>query len=234
MTISTLDAVGLGKLMCAVTDEILWGPAAEWVQTQNRGSHLVCRVGSGQATYHRYEPKRKQHQITYGKRMILDKFQPDRASGWLSSREIRQRGYFEGQVTTLNLLAHTCCHEFAHLLQQVSGKRYRGSVHNRDFYTILDQLHQSGGAQETRRQLAATAEKADMPMPHKVMPELDEGRPFNQWSRGDRVGFMAGKKPVEGKVIRVNPKTCTIEGVGVSRGMRYRVPPRLLYALRNG
>jgi hypothetical protein len=233
MTISTLDAFSLGKLMCAVTDETLWEPSAEWVQTQNRGSQLVCRVGSGQATYHRYEPRHKQHQITYGKRMILDKFQPDRASGWLSSREIRQRGYFEGQVTTLNLLAHTCCHEFAHLLQQVSGKRYRGSVHNRYFYSILDQLHQNGGAQETRRQLAIHAKEADMPMPHEVMPELDEGRPFNQWHKGNTVGFMAGKKPVEGKVIRVNRKTCTVEGLGVSRGTTYRVPPRLLYALRD-
>ncbi|MBQ0814543.1 MAG: hypothetical protein KBT82_10275, partial [Marinobacter sp.] len=93
----------LGELMCTVTEQILWQPAAGWVQQRASGSSLVCRVGSGQATYHRFEPQYKQHQITYGLRMIQAKHQPDTASGWLSAREIHKHGYFDGELSTLNL-----------------------------------------------------------------------------------------------------------------------------------
>ncbi|HBM51120.1 MAG TPA: hypothetical protein DD385_13410, partial [Marinobacter sp.] len=117
--------------MCQATRDILWAPAASWVRKQNQCAGLVLRVGSGQATYHRYDPRKKQHLITYGARMIAAKHQPETAQGWLSTREIRSRGYFEGEVSVLNLLAHTCCHEFAHLLQHSAGQRHYGSVHNR-------------------------------------------------------------------------------------------------------
>ena len=127
MTIEAPMARSIGQLMCDTTHAILWTPARQWVRDQLPATTLLCRVGSGQATYHRFDPRLKQHQITYGKRMIMDKHRPDAVSGWLSGREIRQREYFGGTVTTLNLLAHTCCHEFAHLLQHVSGKRYHGA-----------------------------------------------------------------------------------------------------------
>ena len=117
--------------MCQTTRDILWTPAEGWVQQANPGAGLALRVGSGQATYHRFDPRKKQHLITYGARMIAAKHQPATAQGWLSTREIRGRGYFGGEVTVLNLLAHTCCHEFAHLLQHSAGQRHYGSVHNR-------------------------------------------------------------------------------------------------------
>ncbi|KPP96921.1 hypothetical protein [Marinobacter sp. HL-58] len=231
MTISQKAAVGLGKLMCSVTEEILWQPAADWVLARSPGSHLACRVGSGQATYHRFDPRQKQHQITYGKRMIMAKYQPEAAISWLSGREIRQYGYFGGRVTTLNLLAHTCCHEFAHLLQHVSGQRYRGSVHNRHFYRILDELHSSGGAEATRRHLASQAEDAGVVLPDEQMQPPDTRQLMTNWSVGDSVGFGAGKRQLEGTIIRVNRKTCTVEGTGPCRGLRYRVPVVLLSAL---
>ncbi|HBI79909.1 MAG TPA: hypothetical protein DDY30_10980, partial [Marinobacter adhaerens] len=80
--------------MCAVTRDWLWQPAEQWVRERNPGSVLHCRVGSGQATYHRYDSRDRQHLITYGARMIAAKHQPETASGWLSGREIRKRGYF--------------------------------------------------------------------------------------------------------------------------------------------
>ncbi|MFO7992531.1 MAG: hypothetical protein R6U69_00055 [Marinobacter sp.] len=228
MTIEPAIAHRLGQIMCDTTSMILWSPAQSWVRQQAPATTLLCRVGSGQATYHRFDPHLKQHQITYGKRMIMSKHQPDAVSGWLSGREIRQRKYFDGEVTTLNLLAHTCCHEFAHLLQHVSGKRYRGSVHNRHFYLILDELHSSGGADAARRHLAEQAESAGMAIPDVPILAPDTRQLMAKWSVGDAVGFGAGKRQLEGRIVRVNRKTCTVEGTGPSRGLRYRVPVQLL------
>lgn len=217
--------------MCDTTSAILWSPAKQWVCEQLPATTLLCRVGSGQSTYHRFDPRYQQHQITYGRRMIAAKHHPDAAISWLSGREILQRGYFEGRVTTLNLLAHTCCHEFAHLLQHISGQRYRGSVHNRHFYGILDELHNSGGASAARSYLARCAEEAGIAVPDETMEPPDTRQLMAKWTEGDQVRFGAGKRQLEGRIIRVNRKTCTVEGTGRSRGSRYRVPIVLLHAL---
>ena len=42
------------------------------------------------------------------------------------------------------------------------------------------------------------------------------------------MAFEAGKRVVQGRIRRVNRKTCTIEGTGLARGVRYRVPLQLL------
>lgn len=228
MTISRNNAVGLGKLMCSVTEELLWQPAASWIRGRSPGGSLHCRVGSGQATYHRYDPRTRQHQITYGVRMIIAKQQAESAVGWLSSREIQQRGYFGGELTTLNLLAHTCCHEFAHLLQYSAGKRFHGSVHNRHFYEILDQLHESGGARATRDYLAELARQQRLPLPHEPFEIVQPRQLAANWQVGDEVRFDHGRSQHHGKIIRVNRKTCTVSGIGPSRGLRYRVPVSLL------
>lgn len=230
MTMSNfkLQAYKLGELMCDVTQSTLWQPAADWVQRRASGCTLRCRVGSGQATYHRFDPQYKQHQITYGLRMIQAKHRPDTASGWLSAREIHKRGYFGGELNTLNLLAHTCCHEFAHLLQQSAGQRFRGSVHNRHFYTILDELHESGGASAVRHTLAEHAKRLEIPLPKQPFELASPSQLTADWRVGDSVYFGQGRQEFQGKVIRVNRKTCTVDGTGKSRGMRYRVPMQML------
>src|SRR5690554_6967881 len=65
----------IGTLMCQATRDVLWDPAKDWIREQNQCAGLVLRVGSGQATYHRYDPRKKQHLITYGARMIAAKHQ---------------------------------------------------------------------------------------------------------------------------------------------------------------
>ncbi|MDV3504440.1 hypothetical protein [Marinobacter sp. M-5] len=221
-------ARALGTLMCDTTRTILWAPAEPWLRQQSTRSSLHCRVGSGQATYHRFDPQRKQHQITYGIRMIVAKHEAHSAAGWLSGREIQQRGYFGGELTTLNLLAHTCCHEFAHLLQHNAGKRFRGSVHNRHFYKILDQLHASGGAEAARDYLQRQAEQAGIELPHQRFESPHLRQLAANWQVGDSVQFGSGRRQHRGDIIRVNRKTCTVEGTGPSRGLRYRVPVSLL------
>ncbi|MBS8240149.1 hypothetical protein DYI22_06485 [Marinobacter lipolyticus] len=214
--------------MCDTTRDILWAPAEPWIRQQSTRSSLHCRVGSGQATYHRFDPRTRQHQITYGARMIAAKHEARSAAGWLSGREIQQRGYFGGELTTLNLLAHTCCHEFAHLLQYSAGKRFRGSVHNRHFYEILDQLHASGGAEAARSHLQQQAEQSGIELPQERFEVLQPRQLMADWQVGDRVQFGSGRRRHCGDIIRVNRKTCTVEGTGPSRGLRYRVPVSLL------
>ncbi|MBK1872377.1 hypothetical protein FE848_04015 [Marinobacter sp. 1-3A] len=218
----------LGELMCTVTEQILWQPAANQVQAQAPGSTLVCRVGSGQATYHRFNPLPKQHQITYGLHMIQAKHHPATASGWLSSREIHRRGYFGGELNTLNLLAHTCCHEFAHLLQHSAGHRFPGSVHNRHFYNILDDLHENGEAGVVRRVLADRAEQLGIDLPRQPFEMPDLNKQKAAWNVGEAVAFDHGLREFQGEITRVNRKTCTVDGTGKSRGVRYRVPMQML------
>lgn len=209
----------LGELMCTVTEQVLWSPAL---------NTLVCRVGSGQATYHRFDPTSRQHQITYGARMIEAKHRPETANGWLSGREIQQRGYFAGQLSPLNLLAHTCCHEFAHLLQHNAGQRFRGSVHNRHFYRILDELHANGHAETSRRALLDLAVEKGVALSGKAfeIPEPLDHRA--NWNVGDRVSFNTSTRELTGEILRVNRKTCTVKGIGPFRGVCYRVPIQLL------
>jgi len=228
MTILRTHAQNLGRLMCEVTQSILWQPAAAWVKDHVPSSTLLCRVGSGQATYHRFDPQYQQHQITYGLRMIQAKHQPNTASGWLSSREIQTRGYFDGELSTLNLLAHTCCHEFAHLLQHSAGQRYRGSVHNRHFYNILDELHESGRADATREALEKQASEYQVPLSSVPFQLPDPALQPSPWQVEDTVVFGSDAREFHGEIIRVNRKTCTVAGTGKFRGQRYRVPISML------
>ncbi len=218
----------LGALMCQATRDILWAPAENRIQAQNRRAGLTLRIGSGQATYHRYDPRHKQHLINYGVRMIAAKHQPETAQGWLSTREIRGRGYFGGEVSVLNLLAHTCCHEFAHLLQHSAGQRHFGSVHNRHFYEALDELHSSGAAGATRQYLSEEAEKAGLGLSSTVFELPNPVQQRRHWQVGDPVCFGEGARQKQGKVLRVNRKTCTVEGTHSARGLRYRVPLSML------
>ncbi|WP_246166715.1 hypothetical protein [Marinobacter salinexigens] len=228
MSSLTTHARQLGDLMCETTRNVLWQPASQWIRARQPGSDLACRTGSGQATYHRFDTQQKQHLITYGARMIEAKQQPDTASGWLSSREIIKRGYFSGELSPLNLLAHTCCHEFAHLLQHSEGKRFRGSVHNRHFYHILDELHASGGAAATRSALLAGARSKGLELSESAFSLPEPAHQRHRWQVGDSVVFGKGPKEILGHIIRINRKTCTVDGAGKSRGVRYRVPFQML------
>jgi hypothetical protein len=160
--------------------------------------------------------------------MVAAKFQPNTCQGWLSTREIQGRGYFGGEVSTLNLLAHTCCHEFAHLLQSVSGERRQGSVHNPAFYRILDELHASEGAPAVRQFLQERAEQKGIHLPRNPMHLAEPAVQLADFAVGETVQFGNGRQRREGEIVRINRRTCTVAGTGRWRGMRYRVPVVLM------
>lgn len=210
-------AVRIAQLMCHATDETL-SPLAD-------GVPLRLRVGSGRATYHRYDPATGEHRINYGVRMVADKASPESCGAWLSAREIRGRGYYGGVLSESNLLAHTCCHEFAHLLQTRQGQRRRGSVHNQAFYRLLDELHEDGHAHALRSTLNQYSEAMAQPLATTGVEVAERTAHGSGFERGDSVRFGRG---LQGRVLRVNRRTCTIEGTGHCRGRRYRVSPQLL------
>jgi len=219
----------LGQLMCQATLDILW-PSARAGRPK---ADLKCRVGSGQATYHRFDSRTKQHVITYGVRMIMAKQAPETALGWLSTREINRLEYFGGEVSPLNLLAHTCCHEFAHLLQHAAGHRYYGSVHNRPFYTLLDRLYSEGQAEKVRHYLKNRAREEGLALsetPFDLPSAEDNAR---QWQVGDTVSFGEGARQRRGRIVRVNRKTCTVDSIEPLKGQRYRVPVQMLRGLKD-
>jgi hypothetical protein len=220
----------IAQLMCDTTRDTLWFHYHHRIRQTRPQADLACRTGSGRATYHRYDHRHQRHLITYGVRMVMAKQTPDTAASWLSTREIRGRGYFGGEISVLNLLAHTCTHEFAHLLQQHAGKRYHGSVHNQYFYQLLDQLNGDGLADRTRRHLADLARSQGVFLDDRAMAMPCQRQQAGQWQKGDPVRFGEGRTAREGQVLKVNRRTCTVEGIGASRGLRFRVPFVMLEA----
>lgn len=216
----------LARLMARATHEILW----EQAEPRAKGVSLQCRAGRGRATYHRFDALKQHHDIVFGALMVADKRCPQASTNWLSTREIRQRGYWHGTVSMLNLLTHTCCHEFAHLQQTLAGDRQRGRVHTPFFYRLLDELHRSGQADTVKGFLRSHALQGDLPLDEAVHP-LPAGPARSGFSPGDRVRFGHPPARKEGRVRRVNRKTCTVDGLGADRGRRYRVPPQLMQSL---
>ena len=220
----------LARLMCDTTREVLWSSYRDQLRQTRPQASLECRPGAGRATYHRYDHRLQHHLITYGARMVMAKQSPETAAGWLSTREIRARGYFDGELSSLNLLAHTCTHEFAHLLQQHAGKRYHGSVHNQHFYQLLDQLNREGLAHRSRDHLKRSAQRQGITLDDRPMTMPCQQQQAGQWHKGDAVIFGHGRAAREGRVVKVNRRTCTVEGTGASQGLRFRVPFALLQA----
>ena len=214
-------ALLIAQLMCHATEQTL-APLAN-------GVALRLRVGSGRATYHRYDPATGEHRINYGVRMVADKASPEACAAWLSAREIHGRGYFGGVLSESNLLAHTCCHEFAHLLQTLEGQRHRGSVHNGAFYRLLDDLHANGHAEALRGALHQHAVSMAQPPATVAVAVKETTARASGFEHGDHVRFGRG---LQGRVLRVNRKTCTVEGTGPCRGRRYRVSPQLLHLIQ--
>lgn len=214
--------------MCEATENVLWSHIRLWLKFRGRHS-LNCRVGSGEATYYTTRGKGK-HVMTFGARMVASKFNPEFAPQWRTGSEIIKRAYFGGELDLPGLLAHTCCHEFAHLVQCVNGWISYGSVHNDAFYRILDRIHQSGKAEEVRQYLLKRASQEAIEL------SFDEHAPAlvmaPEFCLGDQVFFEYKGRQVQGEVIKLNRKTVNVKPLtpGV-RAEYFRISPHYLSLL---
>tara|TARA_B100002049_G_scaffold204909_1_gene164723 strand:+ start:13251 stop:13778 length:528 start_codon:yes stop_codon:yes gene_type:complete len=142
----------LASLMVLASNEVLYSKHKKWVAVKHPGVSLEFRVGSGKATYHsspRLRTGVRKHQITYGVKMIASKLTSRNvAMKWRTGKEIKCMGYYDKNVTMQTLLAHTILHEYAHFYQTLTGGREYGSVHNDEFYRILNRLHECGLADD--------------------------------------------------------------------------------------
>jgi hypothetical protein len=185
---------------------------------------LQTRVGSGKATY--CKKLHNSYCITYGLGMILDKRDANLCSGWLTSREIADRGYFNGQISYLNLLSHTICHEFAHILQfecvQTKTRR-NAKVHNALFYRLLDEIYHHGYGNIVSETLAEHIRLYQLPLTFSNGEELAITRTL-QYKPGSQVQFIHAGISHRGLVKRCNRLTFTIV---VAKGLstqEWRVP----------
>jgi len=237
----------VAQILCDASHDVLWELHHGAVHSAYPYYTLVARVGEGKATNCTRRGDRNQVVITYGWKMVQSKSSRENALRWSSSREILKRSFFEGKHTFPNLLAHTVCHEFAHLIQGAEeGALLFGSVHNLDFYRILRGLHDDGSADLVREFILERCEVERIELdwsesqhlassttlktpPRETLAALlpNSTCPSRQVSNSDfRVGepvFFIDKDRgrVDGCVARVNRNTVTLD-------TGWRVPFHLL------
>lgn len=209
MTLPLADAGRVASWLCELTDELLFAPRAAGLERAVPGLRYRSRVGSGRQTCLRHYSDGRLT-ITYGRRMVQDKFDPEHTLSWTTSREIRGRGYFGGSLAPVHTLAHTALHEFAHLLQVADAERRRGSVHNAAFYARLDALHSAGDAARLAAALEARAGAAGIDFSPRA-PAVEERarriareREFAALAVGDRVRVHGRDRDYTGTVRRIN------------------------------
>lgn len=159
--------------------------------------------------------------------MLSNKRNVEDARNWITSHEIESRQYFNGQLNYAHLLAHTCCHEFAHLIQVINGWWKRGSIHNADFYRILDQIHQSGKAQEVLAFVNEQALKQNIPL--DFFESSHSNLPREDFNVGDAVWLSINGQKISAHVKRINKRTLSVYPVDPKPNVNYyRVPSSLL------
>src|SRR5699024_4560455 len=99
---------------------------------------------------------------------------------------------------------------------------------NRHFYGILDELHNNGSAREVRQILAEHSKQSGVSLPSRPFELPDPDVQRARWRVGEAVLFAQGLQEFQGRITRVNRKTCTVAGTGQFRGRRYRVPLQML------
>lgn len=214
--------------MCEATEVVLWAHIQDWQRLRSGRHTLHCRVGSGEATYYTTRGKDR-HVMTFGARMVASKFCQQRASQWRTGDEIIRRAYFGGQLTLPGLLAHTCCHEFAHLVQCLNGWIKYGSVHNEGFYRVLDRIHQSGMADEVQRFIEQRAAEQAIVLAFDALGPQPLLEPAQHYCLGDRVQFDYKGKAVVGEIIKVNRKTLNVKPLHPRLRVEYfRISPHFL------
>lgn len=229
----------IAGIMAEISHNIVWPVIHEICKDHNKTvKHpFSARIGSGNSTYHtlkRHEGKIK-HIVTYGQKMIKDKFDHNRAEQWLTGREIIEKGFFSGNMTYPNLIAHTILHEMAHALQVIMGDRNYKSVHNAAFYQWLTLLHKKCGT-DVLESLHKKSEQKKISLEFKKQKaaaneqKTEIAETFLKVHKIYQCYFE--KKPVLVKLLKINPKrlvVTVIEKNHHENGKSYYVPRHLLH-----
>jgi|GEM_PF-3373113 len=216
------DVLSIAKLLCLMGEKALWQPRQEWARNIKPGVTLDFRLGRGAKTYHL--ARDKDHVIVLGVKCLADQLNSRRtACKWLSAKEITKRKYFRGQLLPAELLVHILCHEFAHFVQVLLGRRYKGSVHNKEFYEILDRVHKRGHADHLLKQFRMACERQNISLTFKARPDGHQ-----RFMVGDRVISRVKSGFVQGIVAKVESAQVTIEAEVNGNYGYFAVEPRFL------
>ena len=218
------DSQRIAEHLCSTTEEVLWDHISSWAKKRSQQLQFATRVGSGKATYLRR--REGGYLITYGRKMVQSKRCRRSATTWATAQEIVARGYFGGVLEYGSLLAHTACHEVAHVVQDLNGWISQNSIHNQNFYQILDRLHASDIAARVLAELVSKCSASGIDLMWQDDPSSLEYCPPQV---GQRVSFIRRDgAAVAGVIKRVNRQTVTVVPDRGRKGLQYRVPPALL------
>lgn len=231
-----MDYRFIAQTMCDLTRDELWAPRRQWALQRRPEGELILRVGTGRATCVKHSRSGKGPlQLTYGVKMIASKTDARMLCQWLSGKEILERGYFGGELTLLNALAHTIVHEFGHVVQVLMGAREPGSSHSPEFYRILDKAHRNGHADRIRDRLHAACLQRGIDLtsiaysPSAPPPQIGSGLTMADFHEGQTVYLR------EKDFLRYNPlfirkknrKTIALQSL--KTGHSLKAPPNVLY-----
>lgn len=210
----------LAQLLCELSDKFLWQPRIAWAQSRIPNVQLTFKVGTGKKTYHMGDGNT--HAITFGSKMVLKKRYSARACAvWTTGQEILQRGYFGSRLELPELLTHTACHEFAHFVQVILGRRYRGSCHNDEFYQILDRIHHKGHADHLLTIFKREAQR------RRLDTRFISNEQLQSFAVGEMVTWLGRGQKFIAKVIRVNQRTLSCIGHINGAAYKAKVPQQM-------
>lgn len=214
-----------------------------WAEDRIGAFTLEIKLGRGRRTYLRharslqrgrktglFKPARAatetgyDFQLVYGRHCIEDMFDDEQYWRWKSFKEIEQYGCSvnadadaiqTATLTPLQHLAHIVMHEFSHFIQAVLGQRYDGSVHNREFYNILNDSYNAGAQQSVIQCMIQHAEKCPVTMTalHQTYPPKPKAAttPAHDFIHGQRVSFTYQRQRYQGTIVRLNKQRATVQ-----------------------
>lgn len=143
------DFKKIAELMIESAQNILISHSQKWLNEKYPDHKILFKVGSGRRTYHVYKKSSKTHIIVFGIKMIESKtLNFSSLKRWTTYSEIYNRKYFNSIGNIQTSLAATVVHEVAHLFQNLIYGRIKNSVHNDEFYSVLDKMHKNGHAEK--------------------------------------------------------------------------------------
>jgi len=218
----------IADILCKLTEEVLWNSNSFSDVMEFSNYKLKTRIGCGMATYCKFNPKENTFTITYGKKMIESKFNQQQAKLWMTYREVLSRNYYNQNTSLINILAHTVCHEFAHVIQLLTKPAIKGSIHNTSFYSILDKIHLSDEANIIRENLECYFSSNSISADYLTDSYSTDNKYMIDVSIGDSVKFLHKKKVYTGKIIKINNKTVQIKVKKLLTATIWKVPKRCL------
>jgi hypothetical protein len=213
--------------MANATSKILFEPRKAWASKHVKYNMSLKLIhGPGDNAYYQHKNALRDDKIVYGKQRIARQSDVKMISSCMSFSELTKK-YSHITPSPISLAGHLCGHEFCHVIQVCRGEVYNGSVHNDEFYKILDKYYESG----TNNLVVAAIRDSVREDPAllefmETQYDLNElSTPFD-YQFGKPVAFRSRSGLIiTGKVLKINSKTIK---VAADNGGEYSVPKSLI------